>query len=201
MLKYLNLFSERVIMKHNHSALLNGLKKGNTQIFKYIFELYYEKLYYYALKFVPSSEIAEEIVQEVLIVIWEKKKELSIHTSLQSYLFTAVKNKSFSYLRTQHFNTEINSENQAHDYCNIFTNRHTEELIEYNELATLISNEINSLPERCRIIFQLSRNSGLSYKQIAAELNISPESVKTQIAIALKRLKLHLARHWETAVY
>lgn len=176
--------------KQIHITLIE-LKKGNTNALKTIFDLYAEKLFYRALKFVNSKEIAEEIVQDVFIAIWENRNELNIQNSFDSYLFTSVKNHSISYLRKKISNFEAENLSFVENSANNSTN---ETSIEYTELNNELQRAINMLPERCKLIFTLSRNSGLTYKQIAAELNISAESVKTQIGIALKKLKSHLEK-------
>lgn len=182
-------------MKNKEDDLVRGLNKGNINSYKTIFNNYYEKLFQFALRYVYHKEIAEEIVQDVFIIIWEKRKELNITDSLSSYLFTSVKNRSISYLRSKLSKVELS----ADDHSILKTdNKIYENSIEFSELEKEIHNAISLLPERCKLIFNLSRNSGLTYKQIAFQLNISPESVKTQIGIALKRLKLHLEKNWET---
>jgi RNA polymerase sigma-70 factor, ECF subfamily len=173
------------------NTTLEGIKNGSTKALKHIFSLYSERLFYYAIKFVNSPEIAEEIVQDVFIAIWENRKELNIRSSLESYLYTSVKNRSISYLRKKISGIETGDISYAN---NIPDQIRTDAPVEYTELNNELKRVIDSLPERCKIIFTLSRNSGLTYKQIADELNISPESVKTQIGIALSKLKKHLEK-------
>jgi RNA polymerase sigma-70 factor, ECF subfamily len=176
------------------SFVLNELKSGSTSALQQLFNLYSDRLFYHALKFVNKPEIAEEIVQDVFIAIWEARNELIIQSSLESYLFISIKNRSISYLRKKIKSIETEEISQSED---IPDNTIQDTHIEYNELKTELKRAIESLPERCKIIFYLSRNSGLTYKQIASELGISPESVKTQIAIALNRLKIQLKKFRE----
>lgn len=175
--------------KNQINNSLRELKKGSTYALENIFNLYADRLFYHALKFVNNKETAEEIVQDVFIAIWENRKELNIKSSLESYLYTSVKNRAISYLRKKIISLEANDLSYAD---NIADDNKTDASIEYAELTKELKKVIELLPERCKIIFTLSRNSGLTYKQIAEELNISPESVKTQIGIALSKIKSHL---------
>jgi RNA polymerase sigma-70 factor, ECF subfamily len=171
--------------------ILKELKKGSPTALKELFDIYAEKLYCYALRYVNKPEIAEEVVQDVFIAIWETRNKLTIKISLESYLYTSIKNRSISYLRkriSEIKKVELLVADQIPDEFNQNNG------VEYQELKTGLKKVIETLPERCRIIFYLSRNSGLSYKQIAKELNISPETVKTQIGIALNRLKIELKK-------
>jgi RNA polymerase sigma-70 factor (ECF subfamily) len=179
--------------KHINTTL-KELKRANSNALKYIFNLYSERLFYHALKFVNSTEIAEEIIQDVFVAIWKNRNELNIQSSLESYLYSSVKNRSISYLRKKISIIKTEELSYAEDISDDSTD---DTSIEYIELRNELKRAIDSLPERCRIIFTLSRNSGLTYKQIADELNISPESVKTQIGIALKKLKIHLKKFQE----
>ncbi len=167
------------------------IKKGNSDALKTIFDLFAQRLFYHALKLVGSKESAEEIVQDVIISIWENRKDLNIQTSLEPYLYSSVKNRSISYLRKQLSKPETSDLSQAENSLN---NSTIETPIEYDELVKEVQRAIDALPDRCRLIFNLSRNSEMTYKQIATELNISPESVKTQIGIALKKLKTHIGK-------
>lgn len=174
--------------------IISQLKNGNTDALKSIFDLFSEKLFYHALKFVYSTEVAEEVVQDVFIAIWEKREALDIQHSLESYLYNSVRNRAISYLRKKVAAVEMQDLSHAE---NISESSANEISVEFKELNNTVQEVINSLPERCKLIFNLSRNSGLTYKQIAEELNISPESVKTQIGIALKKLKVHLKQFGE----
>lgn len=180
-------------MKNEDKNILVLIKRGNEKAFKDLFDKYYRELYYFALTYFNQKETAEEIVQEVFIHIWNKRYELEITTSFKSYLFTSVKNRSIDYIRK-----ELRKPEKADEKLNnLIVCGTADSSFEISELETLISKAILSLPEKCRIIFNLSRNSGLTYKEIANEFNISTETVKTQISIALKKIKLYLEIYWE----
>lgn len=178
----------------NNIDFLHELKKDNIESFEVLFNTYYKELYYFCLKYVFHKEVAEELVQDLFISIWEKRYNLNIQSSIKAYLFTSIKNRAISYLRSK---IAQNSHFENHDIIKTDEPLTNPNPIEYEELKEEIQNAIKLLPEQCRIVFHLSRNSGLTYKQIANELKVSPETVKTHISNALKKIKKHLEKHWE----
>jgi RNA polymerase sigma-70 factor (ECF subfamily) len=177
--------------------LLKNLATGDKKVFNNLVRLYYTSLCRYAIKYVRSEEQAEEIVQDVFLSLWERRGVLMITTSLEAYLHTAVKYRSLNHLKKKLATQELISDYEA--YAHPSTNN-TEDQIAGNELAHLVTQAIRALPEKCRIIFDLSRNGGLTYREIATELNISPKTVETQISIALRRIKEFLGKHWDTLI-
>ncbi|MBN2347332.1 MAG: RNA polymerase sigma-70 factor [Bacteroidales bacterium] len=184
-------------MHKEEKKIISQLKKDHVGALKYLFDTYYEKLYFFAITFINQKEIAEEIVQDVFISIWDKRKELIITSSLKSYLFASVKYKSFSCLRQRLESVTMESEQVLYA---VHSHHMPDQLFETFELEYYIQKAISLLPDKCKIIFNLSRNSGLTYKEIAYELNISVETVKTQISIALKKIKIFLEIHWDTVL-
>ena len=179
------------------SELLKEIAKGNKKALDFLFEAYYVVLYRYALKHAGSKESSEEIVLDVFLSIWERRECLLISTSLQSYLFTSVKYRCINYLKSQIsnpvFNTSISS--VKHPISN-----NTEEALCCSELEKITQQAIENLPAKCRIIFTLSRNAGMTYKEIAVELDISPKTVESQMTIALCRIKTYLQKHWDLII-
>lgn len=163
--------------------------QGNNQGLEILFKTYFHFLYIQAYRFVSNKEIAEELTQDVFVSLWEKRKTIKIEGNIKAYLSTAIKNKSLNYLKTsfskQYFIGEIPELPQV-DY-----------LSESKELEQLIEEAIEGLPEKCGIIFRLSRFSDMTYDEIANHLGISKDTVKTQIKTALSRIRAFLGKHWE----
>jgi len=169
-------------------------RNDDEKLFRLLFRLYYSKLCSYAMIFVKASDLAEEIVQETFIKLWENKATLKINRSLKAYLFRCVHNNCINYL--------TKNEVMKRQYKQI-----AEEITYHNQLALqnfrtdiidqLVSEEterkitylLDILPPQSRRIFFLSRFEGLSYQQIATELNLSVETVRTQIKRAIKKMK------------
>lgn len=156
---------------------------------KKLFDDNYAELCLYAKKFVYRQDIAEEITQEVFIQLWQRKDLILNSNTAKSYLYVSVKNRSLNYLKSTFARLTQNDEDLS---LTDSDNQSPEKILMYKQLTHQIKQAIEQLPERCRVVFNLSRNSGLSYKEIGTELGISPESVKTQIGIAIKKIKLFL---------
>jgi RNA polymerase sigma-70 factor (ECF subfamily) len=157
-----------------------------------LFKEFQPMLVGFAYKYVKSSEDAKGIVQEVFVSVWKNRDHLQLDGKLKSYLFTATKNKSLNFLDKRRIQTvsidasvvEDRAEIQLDDGNNIAS-----EDMELAELQVIISNEIGKLPPKCQEIFLLSRKEQLSYKEIAAKLEVSTKTVENQIGIAIKRIR------------
>lgn len=162
--------------------LWQQIQKDDENSFSKIFYKYYETLYHIAGQYVSDVQMAENIVQDVFVNIWESRKTIKIKTNLKSYLCITTKNRCLNYIRQTNIKfVYIESSN------NQLNNIQSPE-VDYisNELIKSIHDAINLLPPKCREIFLLKRLSGLKYKEISEILAISENTVKTQIKRALK---------------
>lgn len=164
---------------------LDLIKKGDKKAFESVFKAYYQDLVNYSHQFIQLQAISEEIVQDVFVSYWERRDTVEIKSSLKSYLYRAVKNRTINYIRLQLPKDQKTSDI---DEVPIMVAEESggEDL---SLLHKLISSEINKLPAKCRTIFLLSRTEGLSHKEIAEELDLSVKTIENQIGIALKRLR------------
>jgi RNA polymerase sigma-70 factor (ECF subfamily) len=157
--------------------------------FDFIYVSYYPRMIRFAKEYVLSEEDAENIVQDIFVMLWEKRDVLDIKVSLVSYLFILVKNKCLDFLKHQTagkaFAQEYIAKQQALEEIS-YTFSSDE------DIEIVLNNAINSLPERCREIFIKSRLEGKRYKEIAIELDITVNTVENQMSIALKKLRLLL---------
>ncbi|MFT7036767.1 MAG: RNA polymerase sigma-70 factor (ECF subfamily) [Cyclobacteriaceae bacterium] len=153
------------------------------------YQLYFQDLCKYSLKYVSTSEIAEEVVSNVFYKIWIKRKGLTIDYSIKSYLFSAVRNQCVDYLRKTK-NENLYSMDVALDLISPYSTPEEEYL--YYELNNEINCVIESLPPRCRKVYTLSRENGFKHKEIASMMNISIKTVESQMRKALLRLKSQL---------
>ncbi|MDR2917025.1 MAG: RNA polymerase sigma-70 factor [Tannerella sp.] len=157
--------------------------------FEKIYAEYYDRMFLFAKEYVVSEEDAENIVQDIFMLIWEKKDVLEIKVNLSAYLFTLIKNKCIDHLRhttiVNTFKQEYKAKLSALEVLDEMTSNE-------EDLEKLVNDAISKLPERCRIIFTRSRFECKKYHEIAAELNISPNTVENQMAIALKKLRKEL---------
>ena len=157
----------------------------------------FSRLFLFAKEYVLFDEEAENIVQDIFLMLWEKKDILRVDVSLTAYLFTLVKNKCIDFLRHRMVE-QIYSENIQQEYNEeLNVKLFALESFDHNfsseeDIETLLRNAIDKLPERCRLIFIKSRIEGKKYKEIAEELNLSVNTVEGQISIALKKLREEL---------
>lgn len=165
------------------------LKADDKLAFTAIYERYHSLLYIYAHKKLHNKEESQDIIQEVLITLWNKRQEFSLTVSLRNYLFTAVRNKAFDLFA--HKKVEAKYIASLQNFIDI-SRVDTDFLVREKDLSSLIEREIEALPPKMRTIFQLSRKEKLTHKEIGARLNISEQTVSTQIKRALKVLRLRL---------
>lgn len=167
-------------------------EEGDREAFEKIFRTYYKRLYGFAYSYLLQAETAEDVVQSVFLKIWTQKETWDPPGTVKTYLFSAVKNESLNKIRHQKIVEESEKEitlrfeelkkksAQSDDYY-------------IEELRAEIEKAINSLPPRCKQIFILNRRSGLTYNEIAEYLEISINTVNTQMGRALKSLRDNLS--------
>lgn len=147
----------------------------------------------FAKNYVPANEDAENIVQDVFLILWERKEEIEISFTLTTYLFTLVKNRCLNFLRHKLIEEEYNSQMKEELGFKLYAL----ETFNYSyqseeELQEVIRRALDTLPERCREVFIKSRIEGLKYKEISDELGISVNTVENQMVTALKKLRVAL---------
>ncbi|UXP31370.1 RNA polymerase sigma-70 factor [Reichenbachiella agarivorans] len=184
-------------MQISEEDILGRIASDDQGAFEQIFRLYYKDLSRYCLKYVRDEHVAEELVQEVFINIWDRRYSLKINTSVKAYLFTAVRNRSFNYIKLQipKEQRKVDVDGMVDLSGSLSENR--EEELEFEELQVYVQNAIDSLPPKCQLIFNLSRNAGMSYKEIAEELDLSVKTVENQVGLALKKLRVQLHPIWD----
>jgi len=171
--------------------MLGEPKTNEEQAFELLFRRYYLRLCGFANKFLADSSESEEIVQEVFLSIWKKKDQLQLDDQIRPYLFKSVQNLCYNFLEhrkvvnSYYSVIELVYKNQSNDF-------NTYESVLYSEFQQRVDQGINSLPEQCRLIFNLSRQEGLKYAEIAERLGISVKTVETQMSRALSKLKVEL---------
>ena len=154
--------------------------------FKQLYQLLFFKLYQFAYSFVQSKESAEEVVNDVFLGVWQKRKTLDTINNINVYLYVAVKNASLNSLRKKKLNVPLSLNDLAVHHLRVTSN--PESMMITRELESSIRKAIEQLPPKCKIIFKMIKYDGLSYKEVAAILGISVKTVDTQLYIALKKL-------------
>ncbi|MEO1517201.1 MAG: RNA polymerase sigma-70 factor [Bacteroidota bacterium] len=150
-----------------------------------LFRQYYKFLCRVIYRLLPDTGTAEDLAQEVFFDLWRRKDRLNINSSLKAYLRRSAINKSLNYIRDQKMKFE---EEGAHPEMRS-RQLDGQQQLEASELEQRIHRAIEGLPERCRLIFMLSRFEDMSYREIATQLDISMKTVENQISKALKILQ------------
>ncbi|WP_316751547.1 RNA polymerase sigma-70 factor [Pedobacter gandavensis] len=175
--------------KYTDEELVDLVKYDDEVAFAEIFDRYHGPLYIHAFKRLQEREECRDLIQELLTTLWLKRKELLISTTLSGYLFMSVRNRIFNLLTKKKLNEAYVTAIQCLEVENSFS---TDHLVRLKQLTLIIDQEITALPARTREIFELSRKGFLSHKEIATQLNISEQTVKTTVNNALKVLRIRL---------
>uniref|UniRef100_UPI003216C755 RNA polymerase sigma-70 factor n=1 Tax=uncultured Draconibacterium sp. TaxID=1573823 RepID=UPI003216C755 len=173
----------------DESKLINRLKKGDQTAFEILFRYYYPGLVVFASQITLDKDEATEIVQDFFVRLWEKRSGINDNSSLKSYFFTSVKNRSLNYLK------KIEIQSQVIDQLKNLTENnqlYEPDIFVESELQEKIKVAIGKLPARCGEIFVMSRFQGLTNDEIATKFDISKRTVETQISNALKVLRIEL---------
>jgi len=180
-------------MTSNISILVSQLSEGNKKAFERIFYMYYAKVFNLARRYHLSVENSEEITQQVFIVIWEKRKSMDPSLSFEGYLLSITRNLIINYLKRkvyiQGYINYILHKEKNFDFV-------TEDQVVFDELQKCLEFLIDRMPSRRKEIFLLSRNSNLSYKEIAEKLSVTESTVNTQITKALEFLREKLKQFY-----
>lgn len=180
-------------MKLDDIQILERIKNGNTDVFKHLYDLYYNQLFCIARKYIHDDFTAETIVSDVFFGLWQKKELITIHTSLNAYLIRSVRNHSINFLNKSYLKKEVCIDEIEITSPLYFTSEEYPlgQLLE-KELHENIQTEIDALPKETRHVFLLSRVDELTYDEIAQQLDISVNTVKYHVKQALRILRSKL---------
>lgn len=180
----------------NEKTSLNSLalKELQQRIADYEDEVSYKKLFFhfflplksFSFSIIKSKELAEEIVSDILIEIWAKRKQLTEIEDLKMYLYVSVRNASLRKSRQTKKSMAFSLDEVNVEFTSTYEN--AESILLTRELAEKIDEAIQQLPQRCKLIFKLAKEDRLKYKEIAVLLNISVKTIDHQVSIALKRI-------------
>ena len=165
--------------------LFKLIKNDNSNALKILFSKYYENLCYFAFSFVKDRQIAEEVVSDIFINLWEKRKKIIIKGKVKPYLYASIRNQSLNYIRK---NKILFEDINEVDKIMITVKEHADAHVHYEELKNIVDELIDKLPEKRKLIFQMNKFDELSYEEIANVLSISISTVRNQMVKAIKYL-------------
>jgi RNA polymerase sigma-70 factor (family 1) len=154
-----------------------------------LYDCFSPGLYQFSFSIIHSREMAEEIVEDVFVQIWNKRSQIGKVDNLSFYLYITARNISISYLRKYRNKKHVSFENVEVPFYRIDIS--PEDILISRETIGRINDSINKLPSQCRLVFKLVKEDGMKYREVAELLNISIKTVENQVGIALK--KIHAA--------
>lgn len=172
--------------------LIRRIRGGDERALETVFQAHYASMCVVVRRIVFAPDVAEELVQDVFFKLWSKRETLAEIDALKTYLYRAARNTALNHLRRHKLEAAFEEREAARGEPSV--TEATDDSTVATELAVAVQAAIGRLPGRCREIFLMSRDGGLTYGEIARELGISIKTVETQMGRALKSLRLSLAR-------
>jgi len=170
----------------NLKSLFEQIANNSPKAFEVFFDYSYAKLYRYTCYFISDIEECKDVISDVYYYLWQNRKKLVDIQNIDNYLFICVRNQALHFIRESDHFQKVELEDIYSD--NISDKIDPEKKVLEKELRTLIELSINSLPQRCRLIFFMVKEEGMKYKDVARNLSISERTVHAQMCIAIKRV-------------
>ncbi|OYX79904.1 MAG: hypothetical protein B7Y83_19020 [Flavobacteriales bacterium 32-34-25] len=174
------------VNKYNDIDLVKRLQENEEEALTIIYKEYWEIMYLAAYNLVKDRSVCEDIVQEVFISLWQRREKLQIKVSLKSYLYTSTVYKVYDHFDK---NKKMLKGELFDNFENKIETSNPETKLMHEELIHHLDSIIDTLPDKCKEVYKLSRENMLSNKEIAEQLNISQRTVEGHISKALKILK------------
>ena len=175
-----------MINNHLHTLCLAIAENDDQGAFGELFALYYPRLLSFAVTILKNRELGEEVVEDVFMKLWQNRKMLNAIKNINYYLLVAVKHTALDYLNKEKKVQFVSLENIELEPGDLELN--PENALISRESILAIQKIIEFLPDKCKLIFRLVKESGLKYREVAELLNISIKTVETQMSIALSRV-------------
>ena len=170
---------------NDNKQIVSALNEGHESVFDAVYRHYFKKLCAFCTQYIPDLEETEEIVQETMVWLWENRLTLKAELTLKSLLFTIVKNKALN--RISHYEIKQKVHEEIHQkYESTFENP---DFYDQDELFRMYRQTLEKMPKDIRETFLMNRDRSLTHKEIAATLNVSPQTVNYRIGQALKMLR------------
>lgn len=181
--------------KQTLAKLQEQIARGDQRAFRQLFDYYSEKLSRFAFGIVKNKEAATEVVDEIFVKIWKQRASIQSITHLGIYLYRATKNAALNYL-SKKANEQVT---EPFDFINIELQEEEspDQQLIAAEILQKIRDAVNELPPRCKMIFKLVREDGLKYREVAEILNITVNTVDTQMLIAVKKIGEKVQGHFD----
>lgn len=185
-------------MEYDEKALLMRIAQGDEEAFSHVFHQYRNKIYSIAFDLTDSTRISEEIVQDVFLKIWLKRASLCEVRSFRAYLFTIARNLVFTALRKSIRRERMESPG-LQDAPDFYYS--SEDQVLDKEYNALLKHAVNRLPAQQQQVYILMKEQGYKRDQVAVLLHLSPETIKTHLAQAMKSIRAYCLAHLEALLW
>lgn len=176
----------------NEIVLLARIAGGDERAFREVFDHYQRYIFTFAQKITRSNSDAEEIVQDIFLKVWFSRDQLLGIDNFGAYLNRLVRNRAFNLLRHEAVVSKVKTEMGLTSSDNDLG---TQQTLDYKETKDLLDDVLSRLPEQQRRVYALCHLEGLKYNEVAAQLNISPDTVHYHMKLALATIREHFKRH------
>ena len=172
--------------------VLQQIKQGNQEAFMFLYEDYHARLYSYIIKFVKVPAFAEDLLQEVFLKVWESRSKIRPHLSFNAYLYKICRNKAYDFIKEMAADNEMRGA-VMHSLTE-GSNAVDVDLLS-RQYEMVLQGAVSNLPPQRRNIFKLCRQEGRKYEEVAEMLQISRNTVKEHMVLAVKSIRDYVAKN------
>lgn len=177
------------------SHLVHSVSEDNRSAFNILYQVYYDEVFRFAYYFLKNKEACREVVSDVFFSVWQSRKRLKDITNLEAYFYIVTRNESMRYLSKSRSYDMLSLDDIPIQLEDHGSSSPEEKLVD-SEIEALLTQVINELPEKCRLIFLMARQEGLKPKEIGEILSISESTVRVQMKIAVEKIIEKIRPHF-----
>ncbi|WP_255418450.1 RNA polymerase sigma factor [Parabacteroides sp. AM08-6] len=189
------LFISLKTVKIDIDHLARSVSEDNRSAFNMLYQVYYENVFRFSYYFLRDKEACREVVSDVFFSIWQSRKKLKEITNLEAYFYIVTKNEAMRYLNRKNEYEKLSLDDFPIELEDLEASSPDGQLID-KEIETLLTQIINELPDKCRLIFLMARQEGLKPKEIGKILSISESTVRVQMKIAVEKIIEKIRPHF-----
>lgn len=171
------------------ASILTGIRNGDVAAFEAIFRAYHPRLCSFALRYVNDPHIAQDVVQDLFLNLWQKRRRLEVRTSLRAYLFAALRNRLLNKSASLKVEQKWFQQGELEGLAIADAAPLSDTLLATGDTTTIVRAAVDSLPPGCRAVVRLRFEEDMSYAEIADALGIAPKTVENHLARARKLLR------------